>query len=55
MVRRLAADIDDALSQPRMRAWLVDHDGDPLSMSPKAFAGFVFAESERAARIVGRA
>ncbi len=54
MAERLANDIHDVLTEPVMRAWISDHDGDPLTLSTAAFSEFVLAESERARMLVDR-
>ena len=54
MAERMANDIHDVLTEPLMRAWIIDHDGDPLTLSTAAFAEFVLAESERARMLVDR-
>jgi tripartite-type tricarboxylate transporter receptor subunit TctC len=49
---RLARDITAVISQPDVHAWLVTHGMQPCSLSPAAFARFVFDEPQRAARIM---
>jgi tripartite-type tricarboxylate transporter receptor subunit TctC len=50
-VDKLAKDIARALATPDLRDWLVEHGGDPMSMTQPEFARFVVSESENAARI----
>lgn len=49
---RLARDIAAVISQPDVHAWLVTYGMEPCSLSPAAFARFVFDETQRAARIM---
>ncbi len=51
IVSRLAAGIADALEAPGLRAWLAEHDADPLRMTQPEFARFVARETDRARRI----
>lgn len=51
VVDKLAKDIARALATPDLRDWLVEHGGDPMSMTQPEFARFVVSESENAARI----
>jgi tripartite-type tricarboxylate transporter receptor subunit TctC len=51
IVSRLAAGIADALEAPGLRAWLTEHDADPLRMTQPEFARFVARETDRARRI----
>jgi len=51
VVDKLAKDIARALATPDLRDWLVNHGGNPMSMTPPEFARFVVQESENAARI----
>ncbi len=48
---KLAKDIARALATPDLRDWLVEHGGDPMSMTKPEFARFVVGESKNAARI----
>ena len=48
VVQTLAEDIAHALSDPGVRASLVKHDGEPMSMTQPDFARFVLRESESA-------
>lgn len=52
VVQKLARDIARALSDPAVRASLVKHDGEPMSMTQPDFTRFVVGESESAARII---
>jgi tripartite-type tricarboxylate transporter receptor subunit TctC len=52
VVQKLAEDIARALSDPAVRASLVKHGGEPMSMTQPDFTRFVLAESESAARII---
>jgi tripartite-type tricarboxylate transporter receptor subunit TctC len=52
VVQKLAQDIARALSDPAVRASLVKHGGEPMSMTQPDFTRFVLGESESAARIV---
>ena len=52
VVHKLSEDIARVLAEPDLRAWLVEHDGDPMRMSQSEFASFVLKESESAARII---
>jgi tripartite-type tricarboxylate transporter receptor subunit TctC len=52
VVQTLAEDIARALSDPGVRAALVKHGGEPMSMTQPDFARFVVRESESAARII---
>jgi tripartite-type tricarboxylate transporter receptor subunit TctC len=47
VVQNLAEDIARALSDPAVRASLVKHDGEPMSMPQPDFARFVLGESEK--------
>ena len=51
IVRRLAAAIAQTLEAPELRAWLLEHDADPMSMSQPEFSAFVARETERARQI----
>ena len=52
VVQTLAEDIARALSDPGVRASLVKHGGEPMSMTQPDFTRFVLRESESAARII---
>jgi len=52
VVQKLAEDIARAVSDPAVRASLVKHGGEPMSMPQPDFARFVLCESASAARIV---
>jgi tripartite-type tricarboxylate transporter receptor subunit TctC len=52
VVQTLAEDIARALSDPGVRASLVEHGGEPMSMTQLDFTRFVLRESESAARII---
>lgn len=52
VVRKLSEDIARVLGEPALRGWLIEHDGDLMSMAQTDFARFVLAESESAARII---
>ena len=52
VVQTLAEDIARALSDPGVRASLMKHGGEPMSMTRPDFTRFVLRESESAARIV---
>jgi tripartite-type tricarboxylate transporter receptor subunit TctC len=52
VVQKLAEDIARALSDPAVRASLVTHGGEPMSMTQPDFTRFVLGESESAARII---
>ena len=52
VVQKLAEDIARALSDPAVRASLVKHGGEPMSMTQPDFTRFVLGESESAARII---
>ena len=52
VVEKLAQDIALALSDPAVRASLLKHGGEPMSMPQPDFARFVLGESESAARII---
>jgi tripartite-type tricarboxylate transporter receptor subunit TctC len=52
VVQKLAQDIARALSDPAVRAALVKHGGEPMSMTQPDFARFVLGESESAARFI---
>ena len=52
VVQKLAEDIARAVSDPAVRASLVKHGGEPMSMPQPDFARFVVGESESAARII---
>ena len=52
VVQKLAQDIARALSDPAVRAVLVTHGGEPMSMTQSDFTRFVRGESESAARII---
>jgi tripartite-type tricarboxylate transporter receptor subunit TctC len=52
VVQKLAKDIARALSDPAVRASLLKHGGDPMSMPQSDFARFVLGESESAAQII---
>jgi tripartite-type tricarboxylate transporter receptor subunit TctC len=52
VVQKLAKDIARALSDPAVRASLVTHGGEPMSMTQPEFTRFVLSESENAARII---
>ena len=52
VVDKLAKDIARVLAAPDLRAWLVKHGADPMSMTQPEFARFVLSESESAARII---
>ena len=52
VVQKLDQDIARALSDPAVRASLVKHGGEPMSMTQSDFTRFVLGESERAARII---
>ncbi len=52
IVHKLAQDIARALSDPAVRASLLKHGGEPMSMTQPDFARFVLGESESAARII---
>jgi tripartite-type tricarboxylate transporter receptor subunit TctC len=51
VVNKLSKDIARVLATPDLRDWLVNHGGDPMSMTQPEFARFVVSESEKAARI----
>ena len=52
IVRTLAEGIARALSDPGVRASLVNHGGEPMSMTQPDFTQFVLRESESAARLI---
>ena len=52
VVQKLAQDTARALSDPGVRASLLKHGGEPMSMTQPDFARFVLGESESAARII---
>jgi len=52
VVHKLAEDIAQALSEPDLRDWFVNHAAAPMSMTQPDFARFVLSESESAARII---
>jgi tripartite-type tricarboxylate transporter receptor subunit TctC len=52
VVQKLAQDIARALSDPAVRASLLKHGGEPMSMTQSDFTRFVRDESESAARII---
>ena len=52
VVQKLAQDIARALSDPAVRASLLKHGGEPMSMTQPDFTRFVRGESESAARII---
>ena len=52
VVQKLAQDIARALSDPAVRATLLKHGGEPMSMPQPDFARFVLGESKSAARII---
>jgi tripartite-type tricarboxylate transporter receptor subunit TctC len=52
VVQKLAEDIARALSDPAVRASLVEHGGEPMSMTQPDFTRFVLGESESAARLI---
>jgi tripartite-type tricarboxylate transporter receptor subunit TctC len=52
IVHKLAEDIARALSDPAVRASLLKHGGEPMSMPQPDFARFVLGENEDAARII---
>jgi tripartite-type tricarboxylate transporter receptor subunit TctC len=52
VVQKLAEDIARALADPAVRASLVKHGGEPMSMPQPDFARFVLGESESAAQIM---
>jgi tripartite-type tricarboxylate transporter receptor subunit TctC len=52
VVHKLAKDIARALSDSAVRASLVTHGGEPMSMTQPDFTRFVLDESESAARII---
>ena len=52
IVQKLAEDIARALSDPAVRASLVTHGGEPMSMTQPDFTRFVLDESESGARII---
>ena len=52
VVQKLAQDIARALSDPGVRASLLKHGGEPMSMTQPDFTRFVLRESESAARII---
>jgi tripartite-type tricarboxylate transporter receptor subunit TctC len=52
VVHKLSVDIARALIEPDLRDWLVEHDGDPMSMVQADFTRFVLSESENAVRII---
>jgi tripartite-type tricarboxylate transporter receptor subunit TctC len=52
VVHKLAQDIAQALSEPDLRDWIVNHGAAPMSMAQADFARFVLSESESAARII---
>ena len=52
IVQTLAEDIARALSDPGVRASLVKHGGEPMSMTQPDFTRFVLRASESAARII---
>jgi tripartite-type tricarboxylate transporter receptor subunit TctC len=51
IVRVLAEAIAWALTDPELQKWLIEHDGDALTMSQSEFARFVRREAQMAARI----
>jgi len=52
VVDKIARDIAQVLNAPDLREWLAEHGAEPMSMTPRAFADFVAAERESAARVV---
>lgn len=52
VVDKLSESIVRVLAEPALRDWLMEHDGDPMSMVQMDFARFVQSESESAARIL---
>ena len=52
VVEKLAQDIAHALSDPTVRASLLKHGGEPMSMTQPEFTRFVRGERESAARII---
>ena len=52
VVQKLARDTARALSDPGVRASLLKHGGEPMSMTQPDFARFVLGESQSAARII---
>ena len=52
VVEKLAQDIARALADPAVRASLLKHGGEPMSMTQSDFTRFVRGESESAARII---
>ena len=52
VLQKLAQDTARALSDPGVRASLLKHGGEPMSMTQPDFARFVLGESESAARII---
>ena len=52
IVQKLAEDIARALSDPAVRASLVTHGGEPMSMTQPDFTRFVLGESQSGARII---
>jgi tripartite-type tricarboxylate transporter receptor subunit TctC len=52
VVQKLARDIARAVSDPAVRASLVNHGGEPMRMTQPEFTRFVLSESESAARII---
>jgi tripartite-type tricarboxylate transporter receptor subunit TctC len=52
VVEKLAQDIARALADPAVRASLLKHGGEPMSMTQSDFSRFVRGESESAARII---
>lgn len=51
IVRVLSEAVSSALTDPELRKWLIERDGDPLAMSQSEFALFVRRETDMAARI----
>jgi len=52
VVHKLAQDIAQALSEPDLRDWIVNHGAAPMCMTQADFARFVLSESESAGRII---
>jgi tripartite-type tricarboxylate transporter receptor subunit TctC len=52
VVDKVARDIARVLNAPDLREWLTSRGGQPMSMTPPAFARFVLLESKSAARII---
>ena len=51
VVDKLARDIARVMATPDLREWLMNHGGQPISMTQPEFARFVLSERENAARI----